>query len=260
MRGTATRVGAAVACGLLAAACAAGPAARAPSGSSVPDPTAGLVREGPVSWDGARLDGQHLTVYFTGGAPPEAPVGPCSPRYTAEVGTSGAAVTVTLWAWIPPRHGQEVACAAIGVSRTFEVTLPAPLGGRRVVDGASGKVRQVVDGATLREPTYLPAGYRSGVGEPFKGAFTQIWSRGADETLYLRQGGAGIARLGWHPVVLAHTSVHGVPATAWKSRGFDDNVCLSWSEGSTGFALSSVGSPKAPLSVAELRRVAEGLR
>src|SRR6266542_3390919 len=76
----------------------------------------------------------------------------------------------------------------------------------------------------------------------------------------LRQGGAGIARLGWHPVVLAHTSVHGVPATAWKSRGFDDNVCLSWSEGSTGFALSSVGSPKAPLSVAELRRVAEGLR
>jgi hypothetical protein len=250
---------AAALCGLLVAACAAGPAGRAPTGTRVPDPTAGLERGAAVRWDAARLDGRRLTLYFTGGAPPQAPVGPCAPRYTAEARVTAGAVAVTLWPWLPPRHGQ-VACTAIGVSRTFVLTLPEPLGGRRVVDGAGGGARQVVDGSSLREPTYLPAGYRPGAGEPFKGSYTQRWGHGADELLSVRQGGARAAELGYRPVVLGRTTVHGFPATGWKSAGFDDSVCLSWREGSSGFAVCSNGPRKAPLPVAELRRVAEGRR
>jgi hypothetical protein len=78
--------------------------------------------------------------------------------------------------------------------------------------------------------------------------------------LDITQGGAAVARLGDRPVVLMRTTVHGVTATVWKSRGFNDSICLSWAEGAIGFRICNLGSPAAPLSPAELVKIGEGLR
>lgn len=92
---------------------------------------------------GARLgrDGRTLTVKFFG-AP--SGTGPCSASYTVNRALSPTAVAVEVQGH--NRDGAAV-CAAVGYPRRVTVVLPDPLGGRVLVDAASG-------GAV----TVLPAG------------------------------------------------------------------------------------------------------
>jgi hypothetical protein len=82
----------------------------------------------------ARLgrDGRTLTVQFVG-AP--SGTGPCSASYSATQVASRAAVAVAVK---EHAHGGTVACAAVGYPRRVTVALAAPLGGRVLVDAASG--------------------------------------------------------------------------------------------------------------------------
>jgi hypothetical protein len=68
-----------------------------------------------------------------------------------------------------------------------------------------------------------------------------------------------VGRLGYRPVVVQRTTVHGATATVWNSRGFNDTICLSWAEGATGFRVCSLGPSTAPLPPAELVKIGEGL-
>jgi len=233
--------------------------------------TQGLVRVREVAWVGARLEGtdrRRLVLTFVGGGPPGAPVSRCAPDYQGTAAVSGATVTVTVHELAPPSASQ-VFCTDVGYERSVEVDLPEPLRGRQVVDGADGRAKPVIDAATLRQPAYLPAGYhfvgqRVGCGPGQDCALDQReWRRGdSEDTLVLEQGDPDLARLdlAYRPVVLARTTVRGVPAVAHRSEGFEDLVCLAWTEAGTGTRLCSRGPVKAPLPVAELVRVAESLR
>jgi len=246
----------------------AGPAAgEAGDGGRVP----GLVRVREVAWVGARLEGtdrRRLVLSFVGGGPPGAPVSRCAPDYQGTATVSGATVTVTINELAPPSASQ-VFCTDVGYERSVEVDLPEPLRGRQVVDGADGRAKLVIDAATLRQPAYLPAGYRF-VGERVDCGTGQDcardqreWRRGdSEDALVLEQGDPDLARLDlvYRPMVLARATVRGVPAVAHRSEGFEDLVCLAWTEGGTGTRLCSRGPVKAPLPVAELVRVAESLR
>jgi hypothetical protein len=83
---------------------------------------------------GARLgpDGRTLTVEFVGAA---SGTGPCSASYTLDRGISSTAVAVAVQEH--KRDGTAL-CAAVGYPRRVTVVLPAPLGGRVLVDAASG--------------------------------------------------------------------------------------------------------------------------
>jgi hypothetical protein len=95
-------------------------------------------RAGPASGNpfvaSARLgrDGRTLTVRFTG-AP--SGTGPCSASYSATQAASGTAVAVAV-----KEHERDptAVCASVGYPRQVAVVLPAPLGGRVLVDAASG--------------------------------------------------------------------------------------------------------------------------
>jgi hypothetical protein len=198
-------------------------------------------------------------VSFTGG-PQGVPVGPCAPLYKGETEVTDDTVTLTVSAWTTSQLSTAI-CAAVGYTRSLTVTLSEPLRGRRLVDGATGRTMPVVD-TVLRQPSYLPAGYRYRTEEVDGGVSRRTWTRPArsQETLDLTQGGAAVARLGYRPVVLQRATVHGAAATVWKSRGFDESICLFWAEGATGFRICSLGSPTAPLPPAELVKIAQGLR
>jgi hypothetical protein len=79
-------------------------------------------------------------------------------------------------------------------------------------------------------------------------------------TLRILQGGAAVAKLGFRPPVLRRTTVHGHSATAWSPTGSARSRCLSWVEGQAGLQVCSYGMRVAPLPLAELHRVADGLR
>jgi hypothetical protein len=218
-----------------------------------------------VRWDGARLvrgEPERLTLYFVGG-PPGPPDDPCAGNYQATAEPSGDTMTVTLRELpgppLPPGHG----CADVGYGRTVTVALPEPLRGRPVVDGATGQERLVSDAALLLTPSWLPAGYRL-VGERVEfGIDRREWAPEGrqDERLEVEQGDPGkLARPGFDPVVLARPVVRGVPATVWKTRRFDDSVCVSWAEGTMGHRVCTSGAPDRLLPVEELVRVADGLR
>jgi hypothetical protein len=238
-----------------------------PAGSAATTSEA-LVRVGSQPWTAARLDGsgQRLVVYFTGGGPPDAPVSPCSPKYQARAAVTGATMTVTVDALARAPLPSQAICAGVGFERSVAVVLPKPLRGRSVVDGATRQVRPVVDATALRQPSSLPAGYRFARDRIEFGAdrvafYQREWVKAArsDEVLVVDQGGPAVDRRFDGQVVLARATVHGATATAWKAKGFEDVVCVSWVEGATGFGVCSRGSPAAPLPVAELLRVAAGL-
>lgn len=70
---------------------------------------------------------------FTGAA---SGTGPCTASYSATQAASRAAVAVAVK---EHAHGDgSVACAAVGYMRQVTVVLAAPLGGRVLVDTASG--------------------------------------------------------------------------------------------------------------------------
>jgi hypothetical protein len=77
-------------------------------------------------------DGRTLTVEFTGAA---SGTGPCTASYSLNQAASKTAVAVAVH---EHAHGGNVACAAVGYPRRVTVVLPAPLGGRVLVDAASG--------------------------------------------------------------------------------------------------------------------------
>lgn len=244
----------------------AGTASGRAGGAANADAPAVPPARGPVvRWDGARLvrgDPERLTLYFTAG-PPGRPDDPCARAYQATVQPSGDRVTVTLRELpgppLPPGHG----CALVGYGRTVTVALPEPLRGRPVVDGATGEERLVIDAARLLTPSWLPAGYRFVRERVEFGIDSREWAPEGrqDERLEVDQGDPGkLARPGFDPVVLARPVVRGVPATVWKTRGFDDLVCVSWAEGTMGYRVCTGGAPERLLPVEVLVRVADGLR
>jgi hypothetical protein len=222
-------------------------------------------RGAPVRWDGARLvrgTPERLTLYFTGG-PPGPPDQPCAGTYQATAASTANRMTVTVRelpaAPLPPGHG----CADVGYGRTVTIELPEPLRGHPVVDGASGKERPVIDAALLLTPSWLPAGYRFVREWVEVGVDFRTWAPDGqqDVQLLVDQGDAGkLARPGLDPVVLARPVVRGVPATVWKTRRFDDSVCVSWAEGAMGHRVCTSGAPGKLLAIGELVRVADGLR
>jgi hypothetical protein len=238
---------------------------RASGSANASIPAAPQAQGRAVPWDGARLvhgEPERLTLYFVGG-PPGRPDDPCARAYAATAKPTGDRVTVTLRELPapppPPGHG----CAAIGYGRSLTVALPEPLRGRPVVDGATGEQRLVSDAALLLTPSWLPVGYRFVRERVELGIDTREWAPEGrhDERLLVEQGDAGkLARLGFDPVVLARPVVRGMPATVWKTRGFDDLVCVSWAEGSVGHRVCSSGAPGRLLPVEVLVRVADGLR
>jgi hypothetical protein len=219
----------------------------------------------PVRWDGARLAHgrpERLTLYFTGG-PPGPPDQPCAGTYQATAASTANRMTVTVRelpaAPLPPGHG----CADVGYGRTVTIELPEPLRGRPVVDGAAGKERPVIDAALLLTPSWLPAGYRFVREWVEAGIDFRTWAPDGqqDVQLLVDQGDADkLARPGLDPVMLARPVVRGVPATVWKTRRFDDSVCVSWAEGAMGHRVCTSGAPGKLLAIGELIRVADGLR
>jgi hypothetical protein len=241
-----------------------GVSGRGGGGANADAATGSQARGAPVRWDGARLAHgmpERLTLYFTGG-PPGPPDQPCARTYQATATPSADKVTVTVRELpappLPPGHG----CADVGYGRTVTVELPEPLRGRRVVDGATGKERPVIDAALLLTPSWLPAGYRFVREWVEAGIDFREWAPDEpDRRLLVDQGDAGkLARPGLDPVVLARPVVRGVPATVWKTRLFDDLVCVSWAEGSVGHRVCTSGAPGKLLAMQELVRVADELR
>ena len=242
---------------------------RAAVGAGRPDRPGRLVRVAMEPWRVVRLDGRRLVVRFSGG-PLGVPVGRCTPAYEATVSDDGLEVYVTVWMLLP---AGTLPCPTIGHhERTLTVVLPTPLRGRALLDGGGGDARIIMD-AVVRDPSYLPAGYGRGViGTTAErlGRRIATWERvltrlhAGQEQLWIIQGhpAAVRPRYPYHPPVLYRTSVHGSPATAWKSvlgRG-RNGLCLSWVEGATDFRVCSVGKPTPPLPIGELERVANGLR
>jgi hypothetical protein len=218
----------------------------------------------PVPWDGARLvrgQPERVTLYFTGG-PPGRRDDPCVGTYqaTAVAGNDRMTVTVHELAGPPlsPGHG----CAAVGYGRTATVELPEPLGDRPVVDGATGEERLVSDAALLLTPSWLPSGYRFVRERVEFGIDSREWApKEPDERLLVDQGDPEkLARPGHDPVVLVRPVVRGIPATVWKTRGFDDLICVYWAEGTMGHRVCTSGAPQQLLAIEELIRVADGLR
>ncbi len=228
-------------------------------------PAGSKARGRAVRWDGARLvfgEPERLTLYFVGG-PPGRPDDPCASAYEATAEPSDGRMTVTLRELPAPPLPPGRACASVGYERSVTVALSEPLRGRPVVDGATGQERPVSDAALLLTPSWLPAGYRFVRERVELGIDRREWTPDGrqDERLLVEQGDADkLAPPGFDPVVLARPVVRGVPATVWKTRGFDDVVCVSWAEGTMGHRVCTSGAPERLLPVEVLVRVADGLR
>jgi hypothetical protein len=217
---------------------------------------------GPVPWDGARRDGDRLTLYFTGARPLQAD-DPCSRAYEAVAEPTDDTMVLTVrpvaGSPLPPGQG----CEDIGYSRSVTVDLPAPLRSRPIIDGASGERRSISDVAQLLTPSWLPAGYHFSWEYVESDLDIQEWVMDGNPNvrLLVEQGGADeVGRPGLDPVVLDRPTVRGVPATVWKTKGFDDLVCVSWAEGAAGHRVCSSGTPGQLLPNDALIRVADELR
>lgn len=223
---------------------------------------------GTVRWDGARLDGDRLTLYFTGARPARAG-DPCSRAYEAVAEPTEDTMVVTVRAFAAAPAPPDQGCEAVGYSRSVTVNLPEPLRGRTVVDGATGQHKTISDAARLLTPSWLPAGYHFSTESAESGTDTyyheQVWAQEdpSQTRLLVEQGGESVDELGtpgFEPIVLDRPTIRGSPATVWKSEGFDDLVCVSWIEGSTGHRVCSSGTPGELLPTDALIRVADGLR
>jgi hypothetical protein len=239
---------------------------RASGGADADTPAVAGVRGPAVRWDGARLvrgDPERLTLYFVGG-PPGRPDDPCAGNYEAKAKLIGDRMAVTLRRLRGPALLPGHACDDVGYTRTSTVALHEPLRGRPVVDGATGQERPVSDAALLLTPSWLPPGYRLVDKRVEFGVDRREWGpdgRVEDERLDVEQGDTGkLARPGFDPVVLSRPVVRGVPATVWKTRRFDDSVCVSWAERTVGHRVCTGGDPEKLLPIEVLVRVADGLR
>lgn len=202
-------------------------------------------------------------LYFTG-APPERADDPCSRSYEAVAEPTDDAMVVTLHPLVgpQPRGG----CPDIGYERSVTVDLPEPVRSRPIVDGFSGRRRSVSGAARLLQPSWLPPGSRLSheyvESETDSYIDTREWTtdRHPDQRLLVEQGAVDeVGRPGFDPVVLDRPSVRGTAATVWKTRGFDDLVCVTWAEGAIGHRICSSGTPGELLPDDVLIRVADGL-
>jgi hypothetical protein len=108
-------------------------------------------------------DGHALRLLFIGG-PDYDPNDPCSIDYQAQFEETTSEVRIVVTQRHPPNTSDDVACVDLGYLRVLEVPLAAPLGNRTVM--AMGAERQLFDGSTLVEPTWMPAGWVAGGEEP----------------------------------------------------------------------------------------------
>jgi hypothetical protein len=97
----------------------------------------------PHPWERARADGpRHLVVSLWGSPPITGPQDYCGADYSARVSESGERVVVTVYERRnQPPPNVRVFCTAIAAAREVQVTLAAPVGGRALIDGATGEVR-----------------------------------------------------------------------------------------------------------------------
>ena len=131
------------------------------------------VADGPFSTtqiDSVRTepDGRALVAAYIGGA--------CDGTATLAVEESDDQVDIEVRIQpLPGRSGPQV-CPAIGIGRTLQANLQAPLGDRVVV--SDGRELRVFDGATLLTPRELPEGMTltSETGSP-QGGWTQTYGR-----------------------------------------------------------------------------------
>ena len=110
----------------------ASPPGTAPAGTPSPVTPAGpTLNPRKVPWESATPtpDGRTLDVVWWSG------VEPCSVLDHVEVTETAREVTVTLYEG-QDRRSPDAACIAIAILKTTKVHLKAPLGGRKVVDGA----------------------------------------------------------------------------------------------------------------------------
>jgi hypothetical protein len=179
-------------------------------------------------------------------------------------------------------------CTAEAYGRQVHVALAEPLGDRRLVEAASGRVLPVFDGSSLRAPMWLPAGWEllsegPGYPDPTSGRYwSQSWGEAQPAPvgdrcvptsmpvtlvtgpvdLIERHPAAGLAagtgpgtalEVGGHPAVL-----HVDETTGSAAEG---SAVLVWSDGSTGHVLQTgprcVGDETLPLDV--LVRIAESV-
>ncbi len=212
------------------------------------------------AWSGARTsaDGESLLLFFVGAAEYQ-PGDPCSSRYLATVEETDTEVNVAVRGERPraPDGSESYACRAIGYGRTVTVELAQPFGDRKLI--VLGAERDVFDGATLAQPSWIPDGWEERSEQPagFSGDPAAAWARtwappsaeprdGAcvpgNSGFTLFEGAADI--VGVFPAepgetVIATYDIDG--ATATYSAQEDLGVSrLSWASGDRGYVLKSL--------------------
>jgi hypothetical protein len=113
----------------------------APPRLFVPPPHGTASRPSAVLATRLSPDGRTLTVQLEG---EPAGTGPCTASYSLAQAASGTAVAIAVH---EHAHGGAVACAGVGQLRLVRVVLRAPLGGRVLVDAASGTAIPVTAGS-----------------------------------------------------------------------------------------------------------------
>jgi hypothetical protein len=158
--------------------------------------------------------------------------------------------------------GAAVTCTDIGQSPVqVAIPLAAPLGDRRVVDGSNAQVMTVLDPDQFPEPAYLPNGFESrgsaGI-ETDHGRIARTYWKG-EERLEIAWS-EGTFELSDVSEAISHPDVHGVTATVWKDKGFDDARLISWGAAPGWYVtIQSNAAEHQTLSAAELLKVARSM-
>ena len=158
--------------------------------------------------------------------------------------------------------GAAVTCTDIGQSPVqVAIPLAAPLGDRRVVDGSNAQVMTVLDPDQFPEPAYLPNGFESrgsaGI-ETDHGRIARTYWKG-EERLEIAWS-EGTFELSDVSEAISHPDVHGVTATVWKDKGFDDARLITWGAAPGWYVtIQSNAAEHQTLSAAELLKVARSM-
>jgi hypothetical protein len=223
--------------GLLAAACGGGESA----GSG------GQVAGSRLSYRGysgtaiVSADGRTLTV---GLYPAEA-----CPATIKPVARESATRVALFLEYTTPPNPPSCHQAAVALVDARDITLGAPLGDRRLVDGASGRAVASIGARLVLRPTVLPAGYRlselvpagslSFAAGPRPAGCVQVYVSKADATqrLVIAQSAAGARIPGPGPNGWTSIRIRGHPGLAtrnlitWRERGLTDYIVVGNQDG-----------------------------
>ncbi|HSK95532.1 MAG TPA: hypothetical protein VK891_02855 [Euzebyales bacterium] len=226
----------------------------------------------PVAWEHAIVRSDGRTIEAEVGMTPQG-TGPCEITYDHRVDERADRVVVAFVPRPRPLWGRITlgGCTSEGVSQHLAVTLDAPLGRRKVYDGAQRAPRPLHRETDLVEVTVLPAGFpspprrdrlvRERAVEPLgDGGWEQYFEarRGTGWSLAVRQRPREQADVRGEPV--GETTVHGIAATVRAEFAGSDHT-IHWVEG--GWAIEVSGMMQFTGAFGhgeELRRVAEGVR